>query len=286
MARAKKTTTTTIPLWMVTYSDLMVLLLTFFVLLLSMSQIDDRRVRNYLVAAQGESLIGEGVFSPLSKKDTKSSSQPGPMDAGELEGLREFIWENKDEDLNLETNRYIAIISIAEDTLFQPGSDIISEAGRSTLDSLAPQIQNLGYPMLVAGHTSTARDETANEYLDTRTMLDGGAISPTWKLSIDRALAVYEYLKAKNLDGVEMMNEAFGEYRPKVSNNTPFGRKLNRRVDLVLDRREQNGFAKTKPEEEEKDTGVYKIKDFQFQLDMTPTPQPKDSGASTNGEPG
>ena len=56
--------------------------------------------------------------------------------------------------------------------------------------------------------------------------------------------------------------------------------------EVVLDRREQNGFAKTKPEEEEKDTGVYKIKDFQFQLDMTPTPQPKDSGASTNGEPG
>ena len=286
MARVKKTTTTTIPLWMVTYSDLMILLLTFFVLLLSMSQIDDRRVRNYLTASQGESVIGEGVFSPLSKKDTKSSGQPGPMDAGELEGLREFIWENKDEDVNLETNRYIAIISIAEDTLFQPGSNIISEAGRSTLDSLAPQIQNLGYPMLVAGHTSTARDETANEYLDTRTMLDGGAISPTWKLSIDRALAVYEYLKAKNLNGVEMMNEAFGEYRPKVSNNTPFGRKLNRRVDLVLDRREQKGFAKTKPEEEEKDTGVYKIKDFQFHLDMTPTPQPKNPGASTNGESG
>ena len=117
-------------------------------------------------------------------------------------------------------------------------------------------------------------------------MLDGGAISPTWKLSIARALAVYEYLKAKNLAGVEIMNEAFGEYKPKVSNNTPFGRKLNRRVDLVLDRREQNGFAKTKPEEEEKDKDVYKIKDFQFHLDMTPTPQPKNPGASTNGESG
>jgi len=208
------------------------------------------------------------------------------MDTGELESIREFIWENKDEDVNLETNRYVAIISIGEDTLFPPGSAFMSDTGKNILDRLAPQIQSLGYPMLVAGHTSTMRDEAAGEYFDARLAVDGGNLSQTWKLSISRSLAVYEYLKAKNLEGIEIMNEAFGEYRPKVSNNTPVGRRANRRVDLVLDRRNQEGIVRAPRESEEPDPDIYEIKDFRFNLDVIPPPSNEQMMPITPGTTG
>ncbi|MBQ4133594.1 MAG: flagellar motor protein MotB, partial [Desulfovibrionaceae bacterium] len=80
MAREKQEESSgDVPPWMVTYSDLMTLLLTFFVLLISMSYIDERRLRDFLITTRG-SAIGQGMFNPLSSRDSRYSVQPGPMD--------------------------------------------------------------------------------------------------------------------------------------------------------------------------------------------------------------
>lgn len=265
------------PLWMVTFTDLTTLLLTFFVVLISMSQIDERRTMDYLVNTRGESGFGVGVFNPLSKEDKQFMGEQGVMDLpdSELESLREFLWENENEDIDMESNRYVAIISIGEDVLFPPGGVKLSARGKMILDRLIPQIKNLRYPMLVAGNTSTARDELGEAY---HAMSDD-QFSPTWKLSLYRALAVYEYFRTKNISAEQMTNEGFGQYRPKVSNNTPEGRKTNRRVDLVLDRRNSEEIDRMKRQDEidrQRDKeNIYQFKEFKFKLDVN---QPQQTG--------
>lgn len=75
------------------------------------------------------------------------------------------------------------------------------------------------------------REEEQDSY---RVMLDGKGFSSSWRLSLLRALAVYQFLRARGVKNLQIMNEAFGEYHPRMSNQTPEGRKANRRVDIIL----------------------------------------------------
>ena len=285
MARAKKEPEEGggVPAWMVTFSDIMTLLLTFFVLLISMAQFDERRTREFLVTTRGNMGVGAGIFNPLAKEDKNNMVQPGPMDMGnneDLEMLRRFMWDNKEEDINLESNRFIITISVGDYVLFEPGSSRLAAKGILLLDQLVPQLKQLKYPMLIAGNTATEREEAGTSYRS----FTNNVLSPTWKLSYLRALAVYEFFLAKGIPASSLMLEAFGEYRPKASNATPQGRKTNRRVDLVLDRRNPGDLTRLKLKDEKNKENIYEYKDFRFKLDV-PQPRQPEEGANSGQPP-
>ena len=224
--------------WLVTFSDLMTLLLTFFVLLLSMAVIDERRVREVLFTVRGSLGIGSAISTPLADKNTPRAVIPGAFDlpTDALEPLRDMLWEDPNQDVSLMSNRYIEIISISSDVLFAPGETRLTDKGQTLLGRIVSVLRNLDYPILLAGHTSPTRDEV-DEY---RVDLDPYAFSPTWEISFLRAMSVYLLFKDMGLPSDKIMVEGFGEYRPRVSNNTPMGRATNRRVDIVLDKRNKD----------------------------------------------
>ena len=224
--------------WLVTFSDLMTLLLTFFVLLLSMAVIDERRVREVLFTVRGSLGIGTAISTPVSDKNTPRAVIPGVFDlpTDDLEPLRDMLWDDPNQDVTLLSNRYIEIISVSSDVLFAPGETSLTAKGQALLGRIAPVLRNLDYPILLAGHTSPARDEV-DEY---RVTLDPYELSSTWEISFLRAMAVYILFKDLGLPSDKMMVEGFGESRPRVSNNTPVGRATNRRVDIVLDKRNKD----------------------------------------------
>lgn len=255
--------------WLVTFSDLMTLLLTFFVLLLSMAVIDERRVRDVLFTVRGSLGMGSAISTPMSDKNIPRPVTPGVFDmpSDDLEPLRDMLWEDPNQDVNLLSNYYIEIISISSDVLFAPGETSLTVKGQALLGRIAPVLRNLDYPILLAGHTSPARDEVDQYQVD----LDPYAFSPTWEVSFLRAMAVYTMFKDLGLPGDKMMVEGFGEYRPRVSNNTPMGRAANRRVDIVLDKR--NKDVGLKPESPERDAEKGPRKSYEqngFIFDLTP----------------
>lgn len=258
---------------MLTFSDMVTLMLTFFVLLVSMSYVDERRKKDALVSTQSMAGLGVTTFNPLGTQKPNVMVQPGPMSGSpdDLESLREFLWENADEDLDVQSNRYVNIISISSDVLFEPGSANLSPKGQFMLDRIVPEIKNLAFPVLVAGHTSIDREEKQDSY---RVLLDNNAFSSSWRLSLLRALAVYQFLRSKGVQNLEIMNEAFGEYHPRMSNQTPEGRKANRRVDIILDKRNADNIEKLKKQEEsnKKPPDSYEINNFRFKLDAPPPP--------------
>ena len=230
----KKVVCEEIPPWMVTFADVMTLMLTFFILLVSMSTVDSRRKLVALGSIIGTFGFDEGSYDVYSKKDTRRTVEPGPIDSGDLEPLQPLKWENADDDIDFRSNRFIQIISINSSLLFGPDGTTLSEAGRQRLDEYMPVLLRVQYPLLLAGHTSELRDELGSNYQPGD---DEENPDLSWKIALSRTMAVYRYLLEQGMPPDMLRVEAFGKFKPFYAQNTAESRARNRRVDIVLDKR-------------------------------------------------
>ncbi len=223
--------------WMVTFSDLMTLLLTFFVLLISMAVIDERRKLVVMGSVSGTFGAGEAHFNPLaSNQERPQPVEPGVIEAptGDLAPLKEQMYEEPPGDLNFLENPFVQVLSIGENALFTPGGHTLSDRGRDLLRRILPTLMRVKNPVLIAGHTTME----LGEGVDVLTLgSDSG--DDTWMLSMKRSLEVYRALSEMGIPNNMLQVEAFGMYRPRYDNSTAQGRNENRRVDLVLDKRNE-----------------------------------------------
>ncbi|WP_028574030.1 OmpA/MotB family protein [Desulfonatronovibrio hydrogenovorans] len=222
--------------WLVTFTDIMTLLLTFFVLIITFASfIDPRRVKLVLGSITGTFGVGTAKQDVLSRTERDWVLEPGPMpDEGDLQQLKPLLWDDKTDDLNFVENRFVQIFSINTDILYHPGQVNLTPAGENLLDQVIPVLQQLEYPVLITGHTSPLRDEFGLEH---EALRDREIINPSWQLSLHRVLNVYRYILESGVDPDMIRLEAFGKFWPRYSNRTDDGRRNNRRVEIVLDRR-------------------------------------------------
>lgn len=265
------------PAWLVTFSDLMTLLLTFFVLLLSMAVIDERAKLVVLGSVSRVFGAGEKVFNPLANESANSNREPGPITApqDDLAPMRDMIFDDVQKDLNFQENKYVQIFSINDQVLFDKGGTVLSLRGITLLDKIVPYLQQIQYPLLIAGHTAIRRDEEGGGYTVVK---NENAMDSTWPLSYHRALAVYRHLVERGISPGRLSLEAFGQFHPRYSNNTPEGRQKNRRVDLVLDKRNMEWIRKVEAlREKEPEKSEMYFKGFRFDLTM-PGESPRNRG--------
>ncbi len=237
--RKPQPTGNTQPPWLITYSDLMTLLLTFFVLLVAISVIDERRRVMAVGSVAGSFGQEQGTASLREPADGRPV--PGIVPLGDapphgrdLTPLRDMLWEDAERDINYQENGYIQIFSINDEVLFRAGSTELSERGAALLARVAPVLRGVEHPVLIAGHAAPARDE---EGILFRLRGDEKTLPTPWRLSLGRATAVYRKLADLGVPRGRMLMEAHGDTRPRFDNLTPDGRRANRRVDIVLDRR-------------------------------------------------
>lgn len=271
MARArKKLREAPVLPWLITYCDLMTLLLAFFVLLLGMSVIDERAKMAAISSVSRSFGFEPTVFNPLAGENAPAGSmlEPGAMkgNPNDLAPLRDMLLEDADKDLEFKENKYVQIFSISDDVLFEPGGYTLSATGMEKLGRILPYLQRIQYPLLVAGHTTELRDEIKTGYIVKK---DDFSMDSSWHISYRRALAVYSYLVDSGISPERLSLEAFGQFHPRYSNSAPEGRQKNRRVDLVLDRRNLEWINKVEAlrEEESVDTKTY-YKGFKFDLEL------------------
>src|SRR5262245_54779266 len=118
-------------------------------------------------------------------------------------------------------------VSMSNDLLFRSGSAELHPKGSAALDKLAPHLVDMtsqGNRLDVVGNTDNEPigSELAKRY-------------PTnWDLAAARASAVVRHLQAKGVNPAQLEAISDGEYHPVAPNDTPAGRALNRRTDLLL----------------------------------------------------
>ncbi len=230
------------PDWVVTFGDLMSLLLCFFVLLLSFSEMDRakyKEVAGSLAKAFGVQRknrtfeVPKGVKMVAKDFDQELIPVRESQDfvaTQQMESVGEQIKENiadnfseKGEMIEVEGQDDKMVIRLMGETAFSSGRNELRPKMKEFLRKLAPLlIEQTTGDIVVAGHTDNVPVKTR----EFRSNLE---------LSLSRAAQVTNFLSDKaGVDAARMAPMGFAEYRPIDSNETLEGKQRNRRVEIIL----------------------------------------------------
>ena len=222
------------PAWMVTYGDMVTLLLTFFVMLLTTATIDGFQLRLILAAfpglgnLEGGNTLEAGRLAELGNtiESLPSMERGRALDQARREAVSIFAPEIQSQQVRIQEDERGLVISLASDAFFAPASaDVQIEQTRDVLQRLA---QLLGSPDL---DDRTFRIEGHTDNLPTD---PNGPFPSNWDLSAARSLSVLRYLTEFGVADEQFQVMGLGRTRPLRDNGTPEGRAYNRRVDVII----------------------------------------------------
>ncbi len=223
-----------VPLWLGTFGDLMSLLLTFFILLLSMAVFVNEKVAQAVGSVQGA--LGVLELGRHSEVIPKKPIIALPIEhhvesvtalntfASMITEFSEMTKLSEGPAVRMEESEDGFIIRIANELLFEQGKpELTSSNGKMFLQRVAVELNKLGfdYQLKVVGNSD---GDPA----------DKGVFNDNWEMSIARGVNVAEHLIANGVPPSIISAGGNGEFVPIASNGTASGRMLNRRVDLYF----------------------------------------------------
>ena len=226
--------------WMGTYGDMVTLLLCFFVLMFASSTQDAEKFAQIaasfsnskitISAAQTAGMLealGDGIVE-MPKAEGNSDKEFEEKAKEELEELSEnfktyFAENNLGKEINIEKNDTYITLNFKDGILFESGSSDLKPQALDILSKVGDEL--LKYPdnnIKIEGHTDNRPINTAR-------------YPNNWYLSAARAISVaVDFIQNKGFPPDIISTEGYGEYRPKVSNDTPENRAINRRVEIKI----------------------------------------------------
>lgn len=231
--------------WMNTYSDLVTLLLTFFVLLFSMSSVDAEKWQNLVRAftnpgdqtaqvvldstGEGDQLAPiRGEDSPPGQADSlEQSDQNLPVDFNDLyEYLKSYAEEqNMSESVELTKTDSAVFIRFQNNIFFDADMSYLKRDAYPMLEFLGDCLKNVEDELLcinINGHTAAVPNAQNYRVSD-------------WALSSERASNIAIYFEdVKGINPQILRPIGYGKNYPVDTNETPEGRENNRRVDMVI----------------------------------------------------
>ncbi|MGL4761256.1 MAG: OmpA/MotB family protein [Sarcina sp.] len=219
--------------WIASFADTMTLLMTFFVLLYSMAEVDSEKIKQMSAAfqdvLQGESADSIHQFDlhdgsvPIAGGDVEIEVPKVPNDSEEdytYEELSKYISENKLEgSVTIEKTSDGIMLQLGETLLFKSGESNLNNT--AILDKISEIISNTTGEVEIEGHTDNVplnREGQTN-----------------WNLSVDRSVNVVRYfIEERKISPDRLSAVGYGEYKPIGDNRTPEGRAANRRVSVLF----------------------------------------------------
>ncbi len=222
-----------LPLWLVAFGDLMSLLLCFFVLLLSMSSMDAKKISEAIGSLSGAmSVLEGGIKTEVSKRRIQEST---PIEAADetseqvnrvmqaLTEVNEMTAEGDGPAVSLEEAQDGFVIELPAALLFKSGSAAIqNEDALLFLKRIA----------LIVGELPNQTKVSVQGHTDNQSPGSGSPYKDNWELSSARAISVLQELLLNGVDPKRINAAGFAEFSPKATNVTESGREKNRRVEL------------------------------------------------------
>ena len=302
MARRKEDPPKGSPAWMNTFADLMNLLLCFFVMLFSMSSVNEEKFEKVIASFQstfsilpgGGASIGEGELissgiSQLENFDSYYNQQLSSQSDGQTEEEKDITeaYEQQEleesEDMAQQLENALSQYGIQDDVEVDFNAEYVTlnMNGALPFDSASAELRDEAYPLVnklgkilvtydnniieVEGHTDNVPIHSS-KYEDNNV------------LSMYRALAVANYLRdTTTLDPAYIKSSGRGEYVPIADNATPEGRARNRRVEIKIYNSYNSNVSGTSTD----DTGTETPADAALSTEtVTDTPEAATTGAT------
>lgn len=220
--------------WAIPYGDLVTLLLAFFVVMYSISSVNEGKYRvvsdSLNAAFRGEptgplpiqvgSPATTTVAAPLVQLPNDLRTMALRQLAAQAEAaLMPLIMQGL---VDVQQGDGFLEIAIRSDILFASGMAALAPDARPAIQLLGEALRDFPNSIRVEGHTDNVP-------------VAGGAFPSNWELSAARAASVVHLLIAAGVDPRRLSVAAFGEFRPVLPNLTPDGRNANRRVVLTIE---------------------------------------------------
>lgn len=222
-----------LPAWLAAFGDLMSLLLCFFVLLLSMSSMDAKKVSEAIGSLSGAmSVLEGGVKTEISKQRIQESTPIESQDETSEQVNRvtqaiidanEMMEKGHGPTITLEEAQDGFKIELPSSLLFKPGTAAIyNEDALLFLKRISLLIDEMPNNMKVSvqGHTDNIPPSKSSPFKD------------NWELSSARGISVLQELILDGVDPRRISAAGFAEFTPKATNATKSGRAKNRRVEI------------------------------------------------------
>ncbi len=206
--------------WMVTFSDLLTLLMTFFILLFAAA---DPVPPKTLQEAFGQTT---GVFG-LFRTGFLERIMVTPRRDISQDLVQVFLTEIGATEIEVRQDERGLVMVLPTDTFFRPGGVTLNRRARSRIDQLAAFLKDTRHRIRVEGHS------------DNRERPRGG-VPDRWRLSLARANSVLERLVVREIPEARLSLVGYGPAKPRFKNLTRKGRAGNRRVELVIVNRREN----------------------------------------------
>ncbi len=212
------------PAWMVTYGDMMTLLLTFFVLIVSFSSIEQVKFRAAIHSIQEGLGIwpdNAGILLEIDLDQAKKAQEAQEVIEELTAAMQELAMIESVEIYNTPSGLRVII---SDPVLYQSGRAELSARFKSLLLSVAQTIKSRSFAEVrIEGHTDNVPINTPK-------------YPSNWELSAARALAATKYLAfTGGIPADRLSAIGYGEYRPIEPNDTREGRAKNRRVEIHLE---------------------------------------------------
>ena len=230
--------------WIVTFADLMTLILVFFILLYTLADYDDKAFRARISEVQV--VDGEGQQMSVIDYASKSGRDPEPLQVVEdMLGLNPspdviqttepqiyndiasmVDYTDAGEEVSLKLDGDQINLSIDGRFLFDSGKADLKDSAKVIFSNLAQIFRdNPDYHIAIRGHTDD---------LD----IDTERFPSNWELLAIRATTVLRYFIQQGIDPERMSATGYADFLPLVPNDTPENRARNRRVEFVLEKKE------------------------------------------------
>lgn len=247
-----------VPAWVMTFADLMTLLMCFFVLLLSFSEMDVAKFKQLSGSMKDAFGVQAEIEVRTIPKGTSVVAQefsPGKPDTTAINEVRQFtidsnrntldaldrelkeIKETQDHarrlrlalkeeiekgSVSIQTEGMKVIVHIMENASFDSGLDQLRRAFLPALTKIANLIDNNSGEITISGHTDNVP-------------ISNDRFRSNWELSTSRAVSVtHELLRISKLDPANVTVTGHADTRPRAANDTAENRAKNRRVDISI----------------------------------------------------
>ena len=209
--------------WLLTYADMITLLLAFFVILYAISKVDLKKYEGVAVSLRGAFKGGTPYPIPAKIRGMEKAAPKTDLLFELVQELRMQLGADlKDERIQIERNADKIILRFQDAILFERGKAELRPGARRLLGKVATVIGALPNQVEAEGHTD-------------RLPIRSSQYPSNWELSTARATAVVRFLvEEQGLSPARLAARGMGEHQPLFPDDPVRGEPRNRRVEIRI----------------------------------------------------